>query len=151
MGYAESSYDLDHLYAKFLTLADKKGQVFDYDLEALAFFSQIHEEPEHFKLEYLGVQSGSSVLATASVKLKVGGEVVSEAATGNGPVDAVYQCINRITGYEIRIDKYALKSKGEGKMPSVRSISSPSTKGANSTAWGSPPTLSNPQPMPCCM
>lgn len=115
MGYAESSYDLDHLYAKFLTLADKKGQVFDYDLEALAFFSQIHEEPEHFKLEYLGVQSGSSVLATASVKLKVGGEVVSEAATGNGPVDAVYQCINRITGYEIRIDKYALKSKGEGE------------------------------------
>ncbi len=72
MGYAESSYDLDDLYGKFLTLADKKGQVFDYDLEALAFFSQIHEEPEHFKLEYLGVQSGSSVMATASVKLKVG-------------------------------------------------------------------------------
>ena len=41
MGYAESSYDLDDLYGKFLTLADKKGQVFDYDLEALAFFSQI--------------------------------------------------------------------------------------------------------------
>ena len=37
------------------------------------------------------------------------------AATGNGPVDAVYQCINRITGYEIRIDKYELKGKGEGK------------------------------------
>ncbi|MHA2759280.1 2-isopropylmalate synthase [Aeromonas dhakensis] len=115
MGYAESSYDLDDLYAKFLTLADKKGQVFDYDLEALAFFSQIHEEPEHFKLEYLGVQSGSSVMATASVKLKVGQEIVSEAATGNGPVDAVYQCINRITGYEISIDKYELKGKGEGK------------------------------------
>ena len=115
MGYAESSYDLDDLYAKFLTLADKKGQVFDYDLEALAFFSQIHEEPEHFKLEYLGVQSGSSVLATASVKLKVGQDLVCEAATGNGPVDAVYQCINRITGYEIRIDKYELKGKGEGK------------------------------------
>ena len=35
-----SSYDLDDL-TLFLTLADKKGQVFDYDLEALAFFSQI--------------------------------------------------------------------------------------------------------------
>jgi len=61
------------------------------------------------------VQSGSSVMATASVKLKVGQEIVSEAATGNGPVDAVYQCINRITGYEISIDKYELKGKGEGK------------------------------------
>lgn len=115
MGYAESSYDLDHLYGKFLTLADKKGQVFDYDLEALAFFSQIHEKPEHFKLKYLGVQGGSSGLATASVKLKVGQDLVCEVATGNGPVDEVYQCINRITGYDIRIDKYALKSKGEGE------------------------------------
>ncbi|XMR43213.1 2-isopropylmalate synthase [Escherichia coli] len=115
MGYKESEYNLDNLYDAFLTLADKKGQVFDYDLEALAFFSQIHEEPEHFKLEYLGVQSGSSVLATASVKLKVGQDLVCKAATGNGPVDAVYQCINRITGYEIRIDKYALKAKGGGQ------------------------------------
>jgi 2-isopropylmalate synthase len=41
--------------------------------------------------------------------------MICEAATGNGPVDAVYQCINRITGYDIRIDKYELKSKGEGK------------------------------------
>ena len=38
-----------------------------------------------------------------------------EAATGNGPVDAVYQCINRITGYEIRIDKYELKGRAKGK------------------------------------
>lgn len=37
MGYQESDYDLDKLYEAFLKLADKKGQVFDYDLEALAF------------------------------------------------------------------------------------------------------------------
>ena len=54
-------------------------------------------------------------MSTASVKMKVGDHVVCEAATGNGPVDAVYQCINRITGYDIRIDKYELKSKGTGK------------------------------------
>ncbi|MEZ7863026.1 MAG: 2-isopropylmalate synthase [Aeromonadaceae bacterium] len=115
MGYAEGSYNLDELYTSFLKLADKKGQVFDYDLEALLFFSQIQEEPEQFKLDYLSVLSGGSVMATASVRMKVGGEMVCEAATGNGPVDAVYQCINRITGYDLRIDKYELKSKGEGK------------------------------------
>ena len=54
-------------------------------------------------------------MATASVRMKVGDGMVCEAATGNGPVDAVYQCINRITGYDISIDKYELKSKGEGK------------------------------------
>lgn len=115
MGYHEGSYDLDQIYESFLKLADKKGQVFDNDLEALLFFSQIQEEPEQFKLDYLSVLSGGSVMATASVKMTVGDHVVCEAATGNGPVDAVYQCINRITGYDIRIDKYELKSKGTGK------------------------------------
>ncbi len=115
LGYPDGSYDLEQVYDSFLKLADRKGQVFDYDLEALLFFSQIQEEPEQYKLNYLSVQSGGSVMATASVRMKVGDEEVSEAATGNGPVDAVYQCINRITGYEIRIDKYELKSKGVGK------------------------------------
>ncbi|MGL5120493.1 MAG: 2-isopropylmalate synthase, partial [Plesiomonas shigelloides] len=115
MGYSEGSYDLDSLYAAFLKLADKKGQVFDYDLEALAFINMQQEEPEHFRLDYLSVQSGGSVMATASVRLRCGEEAVSEAATGNGPVDAVYQCITRLTGYEIQIVNYQLSAKGQGK------------------------------------
>lgn len=115
MGYSEGSYDLDSLYAAFLKLADKKGQVFDYDLEALAFINMQQEDPEHFSLDYLSVQSGGSVMATASVRLRCGEEAVSEAATGNGPVDAVYQCITRLTGYEIQIVNYQLSAKGQGK------------------------------------
>ncbi len=34
MGYTEKDFDLDALYEAFLRLADRKGQVFDYDLEA---------------------------------------------------------------------------------------------------------------------
>ncbi|MGL4268874.1 MAG: 2-isopropylmalate synthase [Plesiomonas sp.] len=115
MGYNEGSYDLDSLYAAFLKLADKKGQVFDYDLEALAFINMQQEDPEHFHLDYLSVQSGGSVMATASVRLRCGEDTVSEAATGNGPVDAVYQCITRLTGYEIQIVNYQLSAKGQGK------------------------------------
>ena len=115
MGYSEGSYDLDSLYAAFLKLADKKAQVFDYDLEALAFINMQQEDPEHFRLDYLSVQSGGSVMATASVRLRCGEEAVSEAATGNGPVDAVYQCITRLTGYEIQIVNYQLSAKGQGK------------------------------------
>ncbi len=115
MGYSEADYDLDTLYASFLELADKKGQVFDYDLEALLFFNQLHDEDDFYKLEYLSVQSGSSVMATASVKLKCGDEVCIEAATGNGPVDAVYQALNRITHQEIDVVKYNIGSKSQGK------------------------------------
>ncbi len=67
MGYKESEYNLDNLYDAFLKLADKKGQVFDYDLEALAIGKQ-QEEPEHFRLDYFSVQSGSNDIATAAVR-----------------------------------------------------------------------------------
>ena len=115
MGYSEKEYNLDELYENFLKLADKKGQVFDYDLEALVFISKQQEDHDHFSLDYFSVQSGTSVMATASVRLKCGDEIKSEAATGNGPVDAVYQAINRITGYPITIIKYQLSSKGQGE------------------------------------
>jgi 2-isopropylmalate synthase len=116
MGYKEDSYNLDTVYAKFLELADMKGQVFDYDLEALLFFSQIQEEPEQFKIEHLSVLSGGkNVIPTASIKLNMGGTIVTEASTGNGPVDAVYQCIYKMTGYNITLKKCEIKSKGQGE------------------------------------
>lgn len=88
--------------------------MFDYDLEAPAFINKQHEEPEHFSLDYFSVQSGSSIMATASVKLICDSEEKTEAATGNGLVDAVYQAINRITGYPIELVKYQLTAKGQG-------------------------------------
>jgi len=115
MGYHEGDYNLDNLYDAFLKLADKKGQVFDYDLEALAFINKQQEEPEHYRLDYFSVQSGSNAMATASVKLICGDEEKSEAANGNGPVDAVYQAINRITEYDIELVNYQLGAKGQGK------------------------------------
>ena len=57
LGYSESDYDLDEVYASFVRLADKKGQVFDYDLEALLFFNQQKHEHAHYSLEYLQASS----------------------------------------------------------------------------------------------
>ena len=114
LGYTEHEYDLDKLYTDFLSLADRKGQVFDYDLEALMHFSNLRDEDDFFKINYLSVQSGS-VMATTSIKLQCGDEEKCEAAVGNGPVDALYQCIYRLTGYEIVLDKFDLTAKGEGE------------------------------------
>ena len=61
------------------------------------------------------MQSGSTINATASVSLGCGDEVKAEAATGNGPVDAVYQAINRITAFDIELVKYQLTAKGHGE------------------------------------
>ena len=114
MGYQPEEYQLDALYSDFLKLADRKGQVFDYDLEALMYFSNLREEDDYYRLTYLSVQSGS-VMATTSIKIQCGDEEKSEAAVGNGPVDALYQCIYRVTGYDIVLDKFDLTAKGEGE------------------------------------
>lgn len=116
LGYRNEDYDLDELYASFLELADKKGQVFDYDLEALIFFNQISGEPEYYKLENINVLSGSGLVATATVCMSSGeNKQIVEAATGNGPIDAAYQCLMRITGLDITVESYNISGKGEGK------------------------------------
>ena len=114
LGYSEEDYDLDKLYEDFLKLADLKGHVYDYDLEALVFFSNLHEEPEHFTLEYLSVHSGINITAAAVVKMMVGDELICESAIGNGPVDAVYQAIYRIVKYDIVLKTYKITAKNPG-------------------------------------
>ena len=78
MGYQENEYNLDSLYEDFLKLADRKGQVFDYDLEALMHFANLRDEDDFYKLNYLSVQSGS-VMSTTSIKLQCGDEEKCEA------------------------------------------------------------------------
>ena len=116
LGYRKEDFDLDDLYESFLELADRKGQVFDYDLEALVFFNQINNEPEYYKLENIDVLSGSGIVATATVRMTIGeDQKIVEAATGNGPIDAALQALTRISGLEISMDDYTISAKGEGK------------------------------------
>ena len=116
LGYRDGDYDLDALYSSFLELADRKGQVFDYDLEALMFFNQVNDKPEYYKLENIDVLSGSNQVATATVTMTIGEDQrIVEAATGNGPIDAAYQCLVRISGLDINMDTYKISAKGEGK------------------------------------
>ncbi len=115
MGYHDNDYDLDELYSAFLKVADKKGQVFDEDLEALVFVNKRGEIADYFHLESFNVQSGTNVKATASVTIKAGERLISDAATGNGPVDAVYQAINRIAQISVTMVKYQLSAKTQGE------------------------------------
>ncbi|TCI04839.1 2-isopropylmalate synthase [Corallincola luteus] len=115
MGYGVDDYNMDELYAAFLKLADKKGQVFDYDLEALVFFTNMHDADDYYHLDYLSAQSGTGIMSTSSVKLRAGDKTICEAATGNGPVDAVYQAISRATNIEFEMKDYHIGAKGAGE------------------------------------
>ena len=115
LGYKESDFDLTTLYESFLDLADKKGQVFDYDLEALVFFDQAKQEETHYELQYLQASAGQSVIPSATVAMKIGAKEVTEVAIGSGPLEAAYNAILKATGLEeFELVDFKLDSKGEG-------------------------------------
>ncbi|GAA0370292.1 2-isopropylmalate synthase [Bowmanella denitrificans] len=115
LGYKDEDYDLDTLYQAFLKLADKKGQVFDYDLEALVFFDQQKQQQAHYELLYLHANAGKGMIPSATVKMRMGEQEGTASAIGNGPVDAAFNAIIQVTGHdEVEIVDFKLDSKGEG-------------------------------------
>ncbi len=116
LGYTEDSYNLDKVYERFLQLADKKGSVYDDDLEALMELG-VTDEDGYFKLTYLNATSGSGIVPTATVKVTLGdtGDVVQEASTGDGPVDASCRAIERATGITLKLMDYALSGVTGGR------------------------------------
>ena len=115
LGYKDEEFDLTRLYDQFLLLADKKGQVFDYDLEALVFFDQTQPDETHYELSHLQAASGSSLIPSATISMQIGDTNVTETATGSGPVDAAYNAVLKASGIDgIRIIDFKLDSKGEG-------------------------------------
>jgi len=115
LGYQSDDYDLNTLYQDFLKLADKKGQVFDDDLEALLFNIQQQDNQTHYQIEDLSVQSGNGTFATAGVKLAIGDENQTSSSTGNGPVDALYQAIKKAVDIDFDVADYKISNKGEGE------------------------------------
>ncbi|MDP5206337.1 2-isopropylmalate synthase, partial [Alishewanella sp. SMS9] len=115
LGYTKEDYQLEEVYQSFLALADQKGRVFDYDLEALVFFQNLQEQDEFYKLEFLSSSTHTGHVASATVGLSCEGKVVTEAATGNGPVEAAFLAVQRISQLQIKMVDFNLSAKGSGE------------------------------------
>ena len=84
------------------------------DLEALVRGELLQVE-DVFTLEYFHVSTGNNTLPTATVRVKNGSRVLQEAACGDGPVDALYRAIERITGLQGTLKEYSIKAVTGGK------------------------------------
>ncbi|WP_105190290.1 2-isopropylmalate synthase [Pseudoalteromonas sp. T1lg48] len=114
LGYHNDDYDMDGLYTSFLELADQKGTVYDYDLEAMIYFNQIRDKDDHYQLQYVNSTSNSQSVASATIGLSVAGVEKQEAATGNGPVEASFAALARLTGMDVDVIEYNLDATGQG-------------------------------------
>ncbi len=123
LGYDVSGAELETIYEKFKILTDKKKVVFDDDLQALVE-EDLNQMAETYTLEYLNTSSGTGIIPTATLRLAKNEKataagkarmVVQEAACGDGPVDAAYKAIDKITGVKVKLVDYNLRAISGGK------------------------------------
>ena len=115
LGYELTDEELSRVFAAFKELADKKVEVDDRDLEALVNENMRSMETAGWRMEAVQVTAGDHATPTATLRLvDPEGNVRTDAATGTGPVDAVYRAMNRITGLTPELTEFAVKSVTEG-------------------------------------
>ena len=114
LGYSLSEEDFNRAFAAFKELADKKKDVTDKDIESIVA-EERRTVSETYHLDRLQVSCGDRGIPTASVKIIApDGQVLADAALGTGPVDAVYQAINRLLGVPNELTEFSVKSVTEG-------------------------------------
>jgi 2-isopropylmalate synthase len=115
LGYTVNDELLENAFNKFKSLADKKKEVFDEDIEAL-IDDQLELDRGLWSLVQLQVVAGSTTIPTATVVLKdSNGETVQGASDGDGPVDAIYSAIQRLTGITASLTDYRIRAVTKGK------------------------------------
>jgi 2-isopropylmalate synthase len=114
LGYTDLQDDvIEESFAKFKALADKKKHVYDEDISALVDDSLIKED-NVINLKSLKVFAGTEEPQRAEMELEVFGEIKKDKATGDGPVDAIMKCINKIYPHEVKLQLYQVHAVTEG-------------------------------------
>ena len=109
LGYKMSQEELNRLFGKFKDLADKRKELVDEDIEALVA-EEILRVTDIYKLDYLNVVSGTSVVPTVTVKLKIKDEEKQSAGFGSGPIDATFNTISKMVGSKSKLVRFTVSA-----------------------------------------
>ncbi|HCL00270.1 MAG TPA: 2-isopropylmalate synthase [Candidatus Marinimicrobia bacterium] len=111
-GFQLDKDQIQQITEKVKDLADKQKSVEREDVIAIArdITHQLSEEEQFVKLEEFAVITGSDMTPTASVKLRVNGELKIAAGVGDGPVDAISNAIWQMVDPSLKLMDYHLKA-----------------------------------------
>ena len=114
LGYSMEGDELKKVYKAFTKLADKKKEVYDDDLRILMGDSK-NRNNVIFDLKYMHVFGGSSTIPTATVRIKKDDVLIEDSATGDGPVDALFNAIDRALDKKPTVESYRVRSVTAGR------------------------------------
>jgi 2-isopropylmalate synthase len=115
LGYELAGEERDRAFRAFKQLADRKKEVTEDDLHALILGeTSLLDQPyevKHLQVHFIsnGTQSATVVLEDQE------GNILEDAATGAGSIEAIYNAIQRILKLECRLVDYRIQSITQGQ------------------------------------
>lgn len=114
LGYEFDEEKLEDLFSKFKELADKKKNIYEDDIIALAS-ENMARFIENYKLLDYSSQSYSNKKSTTFIALECKGERIEATATEDGPISAAFRALQDIIGEDITLDDFKIRSVTEGR------------------------------------
>ena len=135
LGFTLPPAELERAFGRFKTLSDRKKEVSDDDIIALAGDKTL-EISDGYRCELFIVNSGNTIPATATVKLIKDGQERMESGIGDGPVNAVFNAIDRIIGSNFTLADYSLRSVTAGEDALGEAVVKLRSEGVTATGRG---------------
>lgn len=114
LGFHLNKAQLNKAFMRFKQLADKKKNIFDDDLMAIVE-EEIRIIKPLWQLVSFQVDSGTQIIPKATVRLKCRNKSFEESSSGDGPVDACFKAVDKITGVKGELLDYRLEAVTRGK------------------------------------
>jgi 2-isopropylmalate synthase len=115
LGFELDEAEFNRVFEEFKSLADKKKEMFDGDIEALVLRAGFGESgPWHLESLRAESDSASGARARIGVRHNDGRTIVCES-TGDGPVDAAFKAVEAATGIDVRLRKFEVRSVSMGE------------------------------------
>ncbi len=109
LGYEVGDNYINEIFEKFKLLADKKKDVYDEDIIALVDDTHFNKS-NTLKLKNLSIMSGTNSKHVASLELNYKEELKEVSGSGNGPIDAVFNCISKVVGFSPKLVLYHINA-----------------------------------------
>jgi 2-isopropylmalate synthase len=113
LGYELGDNAFEDAFVRFKDLADRKKIIYDEDLVALVDDEIMHAH-ERIKLVALSVIAGTGGPQSAALTIEVDGQRMTYQATGNGPIDAIFNAIRALVPHEAVLELYQVHAVTEG-------------------------------------
>ncbi|MCM8797310.1 MAG: 2-isopropylmalate synthase [Candidatus Omnitrophica bacterium] len=114
LGFILNAKQLEKVATRFKDLADKKKNIFDDDLVSIVE-DEIKAIKPVWSLEDFQITSGTKIRPMASVNLRYRNKLYSASSSGDGPVDACFKAIDKITGTRAELQDYRIEAVTKGK------------------------------------